>query len=542
MGRIWDAVSRPFRGRAWVGTDALAGVDWDKPVIDVPASPKTLEARVAEATVEATARRAAAKQEGLELSGAFGIDPDDGLYRRLTSGAKMQRRDLSPIQQDRMLEVTNYLWEQNPFARRLVTLMTDLIVGEGVNVTADDEGVQAEIDKTWNHPSNVLGTRVREFHNFISLTGELILPAVVNPITGRFQLGFIDPYQVKEIRPAENNVLMADQVVLKSPNGVGDGPTYRIIRINPATDRLEGDCFFFKINSLPNSLRGRSDLLPLADWLDLYDQYMFAEVERLQLLSNFVWDYMVKDADDKKIQERLARFPTPKPGTIFGHNQNESLEARTPSLQAADRSEVARMLRVHIAGSMGFPITYFGDTDSNNATIQGQNDVMMKTPAARQKEFAVFLGTIAEFTVQQTTGKNPALFNRGAASSSFRVQMPEIQAKDIARVGQVLSSVVQANDTAMSNGTLARKHAILIQVGLAQHLGVKLDPADVEKAADEEREEREAKADEIQAGMARAASFGRRGNPPAAGGNDGEEGNEDEGGQRPGGRGDRSAA
>lgn len=528
-------VGRRFFGGPWRGTAALDGVDWDLPLQEAsytappPALPApeppplpTAIARVEEATAATAARAADLKESMVGLSGTFGIDPDDGLYRRLTDGAKFGRRDLSPIQQDRMLEVTNYLWEQNPFARRLVTLMTDLIVGDGVEVVANDEQTQIQIDKTWTHPSNHLGQRVRSFANFLSLTGELILPCTVNPVTGRPVLGFIDPYQVKAVHPDPLNILVPDVIELKPKGGIGQGERFRVIRVNPATDRLEGDAFFFRINNLPNSLRGRSDLLPLADWLDLYDQYMFAEVERLQLLSSFLWDYEVEGADQATINAKVAAFPVPKPGTVFGHNHKEKLEARTPSLQAADRSEVARLLRLHIAGSMGFPLSYLGDIDSNNATIQGQNDVMMKTPAARQKELAVILGTVAEFTIQSTRLKNPALFNRGDKATSFTVQMPEIQAKDLARAGQVLSQVVGANDMAMANGTLDRRTAIAIQTSMAGHLGLKLDAKVIEKAADAEREEREKKADEIQAGMAAAAAAARRngGNPPPASGDD----------------------
>jgi hypothetical protein len=44
------------------------------------------------------------------------------------------------------------------------------------------------------------------------------------------------------------------------------------------------------------------------------------------------------------------------------------------------------MLRVHIAGAFGFPLSYLGEMDSNRATIEGQNDILLKTPARRQKE------------------------------------------------------------------------------------------------------------------------------------------------------------
>lgn len=471
-------------------------------------------------------------REGLEMMAQFGLDADDWQYRKLTSGARLQRRDLTPLQQDRMLQVTWYLWEQNPFARRLVTLMTDLIIGEGVTVEAADERIQEVIDQTWNHRMNQFATRIREFHNFLSLTGELILPVTRNTISGRPVFGFIDPYQVKDVEPVAGNILIPDTLILKDSHGQA-GERLKIIREDPDTGALSGEVFYFAINKLPNSLRGRSDLLPLADWLDLYDQYMFAEVERLQLLSAFVWDYKIAGADDKKIKAKLADFPVPKPGTVFGHNENEELNARTPDLKASDRSEVASMLRKHIGGSMGFPSTYLGDTDSNRATIEGQNDVMLKTPTARQKEFRGLIDLMVRFAIEGATGKNPALFRD--AELDYRIVMPEIGTKDISRAASALSQVVAANDTAITNKTMSRQTALAIQAAITRHLGIEVDPTEISEQIEAETDEAQDQADAIAAGVAaRSAALNRQNpNPPVPDDDEGgelDEGDEDEAG------------
>jgi hypothetical protein len=483
-------------------------------VMESPTAGQRREAATAGAMERSADLQEAARtrEGGIQLPFGMSIDPDDNQFRRLTNGSRLQTRDLSPLQHDRMLEIAWYLWEQNGLAKRLITIMTDLILGEGITVTALDERVADQLTKTWAHPSNQLDQRIRLFYNFLSLTGELILPCVVNPVTGRPVFGFLDPYQVKRVIPDENNILLADMIELKPVNGIGEGQKLKVIRIDPVTDMLTGEVFYFRINGLPNSLRGRSDLGPIADWLDLFDQYLFAEVERLNLLSNFVWDYKIEDADEKKIAEKLAKFPNPKPGTVFAHNQKESLEARTPDLQAADRSEVARMLRVHIAGAMGMPASYLGETDSNKATIEGQNDIAMKTPAARQKEFMGFIELIVRFTIEQTIAKNRSLF-RGV-DPVFTVQMPEIAAKDVARVGQVLGQVASAMDTATNAGMLSKRVGTVAICAVLQHLGVNEDPKAVLEEAAAEAEERQAKADDIAQGIARASRLGPGANPP----------------------------
>lgn len=452
------------------------------------------------------------------LQGGLMQGEDQG-YRRLTGSGttgRAYRRDLNPVAQERMYAIAWNLWETNALAKRLVNLMTDLILGEGFTVTAEDERIQEVIDRTWNHQKNQLATRIREFYNSLSLNGELILPVEVNPISGIPIFGFIDPAQVKEILPDPQNILVNDVIVLAQADPGQPEKRLKVVRFDPILGRLSGEVFYMGMNKLPNSTRGRSDLLPVADYLDLYDTYLFAEVERLQLLSSFVWDYTVEGADPDQIKEKLRLLPDPKPGTVFGHNEKEKLEARTPDLKASDRSEAGRMLLTHIAGTYGFPITYLGDTGSTNATMQGQNDVMMKTPAARQKEFAGFMATLVQFGVEQATWKNPALFEE--ADNGYKIQMPEIQAKDISRVGGVLSQVVSAMDTAMANGTASRKLAVTTQVAMLKHLGVDADAHEVMEQADEDKEERQDMADLIASGVAAARS--KNPNPPVPGDED----------------------
>lgn len=495
---LFDRVRALFPGRALPPPTAAPAV----PLMDLP-----LRREVATEAVEAR------RQEAIGLTGTFGGDPDDVFYRRLTTGVKMHHRDLTPLQQERALEIAWFLYEQNPLAKRLITLMTDLVVGGGISVEAEDERVQAVIDRVWTGRINHLQVRAREFHNALGITGELVLPVAANPVTGGLALGYLDPAQVEAIIPLPDNILVADRIRLKDDRLSGQpARELRIVRENPLTGRLEGEVFYKGINKLPNSLRGRPDLLAYADWIDMYDQFMLSEVERIQLQSAFVWDLKMEGADEKKIRERLAALPQPRPGQVFGHNEKETLEARTPDLKAADRSQAGRMLLTHIVGSFGFPLTYFGFTDSNHATIEGQNDVMLRTPASRQLEYQAFLELIVRYAIEQAVGRNPALFRD--AKTGFKVRMPEIAAKDVSRVGQVLAQVVTALDTGMNNRTMSRQAAAAVTVGLVKHLGIDLDTATVLEQADHDAEERQAQADAIAAGVARDRARRGQTNPP----------------------------
>jgi hypothetical protein len=489
MARFRDRVRSWFGGRPSIAAGGLA----------------TLEA-----FEDLPLRRDAADQrrhEALTLTPTAGvIDNDDYAFRRLSSGVKFARRDLSPMAQDRMLEIAWYLYEQNPFARRLITCMTDLVVGEGLGFDAEDAKILEAGQKVWQHPINKLGERARELHNALALNGELILPVAVNDVSGVPTIGYIDPYQVERIELRVDNVLVPEYVVLKKTATDQEQKRIKIVAQDPLTGRLDGECFYLGINKLPNSGRGRSDFLPLGDWLDLFDQYMFAEVERVRLLSAFVWDLQVTGANAEQIAARVNEIGTPQSGSVFAHNENETLEAASPTLNATDRSETAKLLTIHITGSLGMPISWFGWTDSNRATIEGQNDVAMKTPAARQKEFASFLNLIVRFGIEHQQTANAVLF-RDLASDKFSVTMPEIAAKDIARVGAALGAVVAALDAAMQNRTMSRRAAAVITAALTKHLGAfDFKAQDLMDEADEDAEERQQIADEAMASAAAIAA------------------------------------
>lgn len=431
------------------------------------------------------------------------IDTDDNQFRRLSTGQRFKTRDLTPIQQDRMLEIAWFLMEANPFAKRLIELMRDLVVGEGITVSADDERIDGVLQRTWTHPVSRFDHRIGSLYYALSLNGELVLPAARNPITGLPHIGYIDPMQVDRVEHRADNVLVHETVVLKPAQGAREGARLKVINEDPVTGLLEGDVFYFPINALPNATRGRSDLLALADWLDLYDQLMYAEIERVHMLSSFVWDLLVQgESNAATLKAKADALGTPKPGTVYAHNEKETLEARTPDLKAADRSEVNRMLAIHIAGSAGYPITWLGFPDSTRATLEGQNDVATKTPARRQKEFVGHLRTILRYAIEGATTRNRSLY-RGAALD-FDITVPEIATKDIARVGTVIGSIVQACDVAQQNGTMSKRASVLVQLSVMRHLGVDLDVDEVIAQAEAEQQERQVAADERAALVAKA--------------------------------------
>jgi len=304
------------------------------------------------------------------------VDPDDELWTRLTGDGE---RDLDTLSQERMRTVAVYLWDANVIANRIVELPIAYILGEGARLSANDEALQSVLDGFWRHPINAMDKKLPIKVRELSLYGEQIWPVFVNEVSGQVQLGYIHPSRLKEVVVDPDN---PDQPVgLVVTKGVMEKELrYRVVVNGPEalfTQRTQalrqaftdGDVFYFAVNTLSTTRRGRSDLRAPADWLDAYDQFLFGELERYNFLRAFVWDVTVAGADDTKIREKARSIKAPTPGSVRVHNESEVWKAETPDLQAADTSNGARLFRNHVLGAASIPEHWFGGGgDVNLAT------------------------------------------------------------------------------------------------------------------------------------------------------------------------------
>src|SRR4030067_457394 len=229
--------------------------------------------------------------ERLKAASAGDLDTEDIGWRKLTGDAN---RNLSPLKQERMIEIAFFLWENNPFANWIIEIIKDFILAEGLPYEAKHPDVKKTLDDFWYDPLNKMDLYLEKYVRELFLYGELCLPVYVAEQTGKARLGYIDPAQIKEVVTDPENVKMVIGIILKdSANNAGkklktiipdDAET--IISEDARTLRNsynDGDCHFFAINNVTNSPRGRSELLSVADWLDAYEQFLFDYADKWTL-------------------------------------------------------------------------------------------------------------------------------------------------------------------------------------------------------------------------------------------------------------------
>lgn len=428
--------------------------------------------------------------EETTLREAYGttIDADEDQWRPLTGDT---RRDLSPITQSRMREMAVYLWESNLLANRLIELPLAYLLGEGVALHCDDEENQKTLDRFWRDPINQMDIKLTKKLRELALYGEQCYPAFVNEHSGHVRLGYLDPALIETVVVDPDNPEQPIGIVTcKDRKGVAR--RYKVI-VNGAEEDLftrrtqeiratftDGEAFYFTINDLSNGRRGRSDLLAQADWLDGYDQFLFGELDRAQFLRAFLWDVTLKGATPEEVKARARDIGPPAPGSVRVHNDSEEWTTETPSLQASDNSETARLFRNHILGGRTIPEHWFGGGgDVNRAVGAEMGEPTFKDFSMRQKTAKYMLECIGVYVLRK------AALASGEAEPDpeddrYRVEavFPEMTARDTSKYAAALQQVVVAAGMALDKNLITKETALKIINSIAGRLGIEIDADD----------------------------------------------------------------
>ncbi len=425
----------------------------------------------------------------LEAAGST-IDPDEASWRPLTGDAM---RDLNLITQEHMLRVAHWLWEQNPLANWIIEVKVAFLFAEGVQLAiagTDDAAKenQATLDKFWRDPTNEMALKLPKKARELAMFGEQVWPAFVREEDGRVKLGYIDPKLIGQVVKDPDNSEQTIGIITKRDRK-GEYRKYRVIVNGPETEFTQrtqairatftdGECFYFSVNDLSAGTRGRSDLLAVADWLDIYDQFLFGESDRAKMLRALVWDLEVKNADANKVKARSKEFALPSSGGVYVHNDAEKLEPKTPKLEAADTSTAARMLRNHILGGQGLPEHWFGGGgDVNRAAAKEMDEPTFKLLAMRQgtwKHILEMLGRYVLLKKAEADGKGDEL-DWSKPENTVQAIFPELVSADITKYAQAVQQLVVGCALAIDKGLMQQKTAVQLVAAVASRLGVEID-------------------------------------------------------------------
>ncbi len=415
-------------------------------------------------------------------------------YRKITD--KIQTRNLPEVNQDRMIDICYWLWDNYPMAKWIINVAVSFIIAEELPFTSSNPKVLEILKDFWFDPVNRMDLYLRKHVTELHIFGDILFPIKVSPVNGRVRMGYIDPKEIDEvIIDPENCKILIGVKVRKTP---GETPKlYKIVLeknvenfLSPEAKALRktfttGDCFFFSINNVTNSPRGRSELLTVADWIDTYENFLYDYAEKWSQMNVFVWDLMVKDAHEDEIKKKVNELngASSNPGSIFGHNDSIELTAITPDLKSLDVQEGAKLLRNHILGGVGYPTHWYGGAeDVNKSSADEMMTPTMKILTEKQNYFKYILSSIFDYQIFCARKYNKTEYgNIEEKDIKYSIITPELSVKDLTKFGAVIKNVADGLVVAENNKWIDKESALESFSVVMSYLGKKVDVEEIKE-------------------------------------------------------------
>ena len=416
------------------------------------------------------------------------IDPDERIWRPLGAGAGA----ISRRAHARMQSLAHELWLTNLMGQRLIEVVTDHVVGEGVSWHSEDERALRTVRAFWSDPVNQMDIRFERLVSELGVFGELLLPLAVSRFEGRVRLGYVSPRLIEEVVMDPDNCALAIGVVLRAggPGGAprrerrirtalgGDPRSYLGAAARRERARFtDGEAFLFQINKASDAARGSSDLLAAIDWIDAYERFIFDAVERARLQNSFIYDVTLKGAGPEQIADWLAENGVaPRPSSVRVHNEKEHWQAVSPDLKGGESGAqgVAKMVRGLLLGGAGIPSHWFAQgEDVNRASAESMDQPTLKKMTRRQRTGRHVLQIMADRQLEEArrAGALPGEALRAGVSPV----LPEISVRDAEKISQALSRVSGALATATERGWMSDAAAGKLVRHIAGQFGMGLE-------------------------------------------------------------------
>ena len=407
------------------------------------------------------------------------IDKDAYLYRPLTA---QKDRSLPVTKQHRMQEIAFWLWDSTPLGHRIIEMTKDFVIGDGIKYEVEDAEVKRVLDEFWYDRDNAWDLKQHQRARELSLFGEQFYPVFVNQENGRVKMGYLDPTLVMDVEADPKNPERLIKVkISQSAVGVMDNQKYeyKIVDIDrnpdsPTFEKMVGEIFVFAINTVSTARRGRSDLLAVADWIDIHEKYLFNLGEKAYIQAMFVWEFMFKGWSQQQIDDwvKTHALELTKPAANFYHNENVELSAKNPKLEAQDHADEARLMKNHILSGVAIPEHWVGEGDNTTrATALEMGTPSFKHFKTRQIFFRHMIERIFNFVIDQAIIHQRL---KPEVNRSFHLVFPPLTEKDLTEISQSLVNISAALTTGVDEGWIDTEDARKVFKSVVSKLGIEL--------------------------------------------------------------------
>lgn len=358
---------------------------------------------------------------------------DDKWWTQIGGGGVDRREQMwADIRQDQ--DDSLDAWRDNPLARRVVSLVTDYVVGDGIRVTSEREEVQRWIDRFWDHPQNRIGSRLYAWCDEVTRCGELFIVVYRNPGDGMSYVRTIPASRIDKIETDPEDFeheLQYHEVVDGSVEG----------RFWPGRGQMEGGLFVlhYAVNRPVGATRGEGDLVPILPWLRRYKEWLEDRVRVNRLRNSFLWHCKLTNATpDDLARKRVQYSQPPSPGSVIVSDDNETWEALTAALQSSDAEADGKALRLMVAAGAGIPLHFLSEGESaTRATATEMGGPTFRHYKRRQLWFAEVLVDLVTVCIRNAGCSLPADLRLSCV-------LPDLTREDNLQLAQAMKEAIEA--------------------------------------------------------------------------------------------------
>ena len=380
---------------------------------------------------------------------------------------------LSSSNRQQLLDEAYRLWKFDALGGNIVRTTSYFTLGRGVVFQFDDENAQFFANKFYT--KNRLEVKLRAASDEANAFGEVYIwlrpkfdeersgsKVVWRP--GDVQVTFIPPDNITNIETADDDVGDVHNFIYEWMNADMSGDSLVIPHISKydveSSDRRNGCIIQIKLNSGNMDPFGQSDLLPIKEWLDNYQEYLRDGVVINKLYRSPCYDVSITDGSEEEVNAAISRYRGWSIGSNPVHNDRETwqiLEFQGPS---SSNQEARRSLLLMIAAGVGFAEFMLADgSNSGLASSKSQQLPVIKKFEDRQDLWAYTLMEMFQFaliTKARINSKAGLEIERDREGDfepfAGRVEFPAIsQDRDL--------EVAQTNQLAMEKGYMSPRTA-----------------------------------------------------------------------------------
>ncbi len=346
-------------------------------------------------------------------------------------------------------------WRLNGWVRQVVRLTRAYVTGDGVTISSEDEDVQEFIESFWHHPENRMDSRLGDWCDELTRSGELYPVLFTNKISGISQVRPIpasciisvetdkDDYE-KETGYKEQVYGQLEPRVWKS---------WRTARVfAPREDRRhqrpEPMMLHFAVNKIVGATRGESDLTPLLPWAKRYTSWL-KERALFNRIRNALAGLVIKIANPKQVPDKQKQYSNLKlDGGVLVVGPDEEVSAPNLNLSGGDAEPDGKALRLAMATASNQSLVHFGEGDSAlRSTSASMDDRTYRFYRERRREFGQMLEDLVYHAYRrflQTQGVVEAELPRSARELKLTAKFPDISRADNKELADAAKSIITA--------------------------------------------------------------------------------------------------